>query len=380
MGTGIVLLILAALAGLGVFGLWVRYGGGEPFPERDTGQPILGEDQLEAMAELSSPPGNVAVAPSGRVFFTYHPVGGPEIHVAELTPGGPAPYPDRDFQAYRESGRYFRTPLSLRVDRRNRLWVLDPANHGWENPRLWAFDLDTRDVVHEHVFRAEVAGLGSHFNDFQVSPDGRWIFIADASILAQTPALVVYNTDSREAHRVLEGHESVTAEPYVPVVQGRSMQLFGLFSVRPGVDSIALDRTGEWLYFGAVTARHLYRLRTDHLTDPTRSASSPHENVHRYTTKTVTDGITSDREGNLYLSDPERSAIHRVDPHGNLRTLIRSERLRWPDGFSFGPNGWLYVTASALHDIMGRGSDAVGRHAPYHIFRLQTGARATPGH
>ena len=41
----------------------------------------------------------------------------------------------------------------------------------------------------------------------------------------------------------------------MPVVQGVRMELFGLFTVRPGVDSIALDDAGEWLYFAPVTSR-----------------------------------------------------------------------------------------------------------------------------
>lgn len=376
----IVLGVLAVLVGVLLLGVWWRYGGGEPFPDRDVGEPMLSADRLEVVAALDVPPGNVAVSPSGRVFFTYHPVAGPDVNVAELTDTGPVPYPNAAFQSPRESDRYFRSPLSVRIDRQGQLWVLDAAHHGWENPRLWAFDLDTGEVVHRHVFGSGVAGLGSHYNDFQVSPDGRWIFIADASVLAQTPALVVYDVREGRARRLLEGHESVAAEPYVPVVQGRRMLLFGLFAVRPGVDSIALSRDGQVLYFAAVTARHMYRVRTEVLTHPGRVPGPLGEWVETHAEKTMSDGITSDSAGNLYLSDLERSAIHRLGPEGDLRTLVRSERLRWPDGFSFGPDGWLYVTASSLHEIMGRGGGAVEQHAPYHIFRVKTDAHAHPGH
>lgn len=376
----IVLGVLAGLVVLLVLGIWWRYGGGKAFPDRDVGQPMLAEERLQTVAALDVPPGNVAVAPSGRVFFTYHPAAGPQVHVAELTDTGPVPYPNASFQSPRESGGYFRSPLSVRVDRQGRLWVLDAAHHGWENPRLWAFDLETGEVVHRHVFRSADAGLGSHYNDFQVSPDGRWIFIADASILAKTPAVVVYDVEDEEAHRRLEGHRSVTAEPYVPVVQGQKMLLFGLFAVRPGVDSIALSRDGRWLYFAPVTDRHMYRIRAEHLTHPEWVSGPVKETVQVHAEKTMSDGITIDDTGNLYLSDLEHSAIQRLGPKGDLRTLVRSERLRWPDGFSFGPDGWLYVTASSLHEIMGRGEAAVEQHAPYHIFRVKTDARPHPGH
>jgi len=35
-------------------------------------------------------------------------------------------------------------------------------------------------------------------------------------------------------------------------------------------------------------------------------------------------------------------------PDRTLRTLGKDPKLRWPDGLSFGPDGWLYVSCSAL--------------------------------
>jgi hypothetical protein len=63
-----------------------------------------------------------------------------------------------------------------------------------------------------------------------------------------------------------------------------------------------------------------------------------------------------------------------------LRTLVKDERLRWPDGFSFGPDGWLYVTCSALQHVLFVGRDQVRKHAPYQIFRFRPGPPGVPGH
>src|SRR6185369_16626082 len=106
------------------------------------------------------------------------------------------------------------------------------------------------------------ADYGSHLNDFQVSPDGKFIYIADASFFAKTPALVLYDVDRKSARRVLENDVSTRAEDFTPVVRGRRMIAFGLVAIRPGVDSITLDAKGDWLYFGAVTSRRMYRART----------------------------------------------------------------------------------------------------------------------
>jgi sugar lactone lactonase YvrE len=103
--------------------------------------------------------------------------------------------------------------------------------------------------------------------------------------------------------------------------------------------------------------------------------------VERFADITLSDGITTDDSGNIYITDMENSAIHRVDPGGNLQTLFKdSKRLRWPDGFSFGPDGDLYVTESALHVIMMKSKKQIKGGRPYHIYRFKPGPRATPGH
>ena len=46
------------------------------FPDRST-PPSLAPEAVSVVASLDHPPGNVAGAPNGDVFFTYHPVGYP---------------------------------------------------------------------------------------------------------------------------------------------------------------------------------------------------------------------------------------------------------------------------------------------------------------
>jgi sugar lactone lactonase YvrE len=371
----LVLLLVAALA----ITVRLRYGGGENFPDR-TDQTAFPASVLEKIADLDTPPGNIAVSAAGRVFISLHPEARPELKVTELVNGRAQPYPDMSFQTGAGNPRYFRSVLSLRIDRFNRLWTLDNAHHGIEPGRLLAFDLGNGRVVHEYVFPKAIAGPGSHLNDFQVAPDGRHIYIADASIFAKTPALIVYDVERQSARRLLAEHHSVTAERYIPVVQGRRMQVFGLFAIQPGVDSIALDSRGEWLYFAPVTNQHLYRARTRDLLDTRLAPETLALRVENFALKSMSDGITMDRDDNVYISDPEHSAILRLDPQRRLTTLIKDPQLRWPDGFGFGPSGWLYVTCSSLHQIIGLPPSSVREHAPYQVFRFRPGPEGTPGH
>ncbi|MGH8480868.1 MAG: L-dopachrome tautomerase-related protein [Nevskiaceae bacterium] len=359
--------------------LYVRYGGGGDFPDR-TGAPQLRAAVLEAVAQLPSPPGNIAVSSGGRVFVSLHPEARPKFKVVELVDGRMRPWPSEAFQGGGAEPRAFREVLSLRIDRQQRLWTLDTGMHGIHPGRLLAFDLKSGAVVHEYEFPRAVAGLGSHLNDFQVSPDGRFIYIAEASFFAKTPALVVYDVANKSARRLLERHPSVTAEHYTPVVQDRRMVALGLVAIRPGVDSIALDHRGEWLYFAPVTNLHMYRVRTADLRNEQLSAADLAGKVETFAEKTMSDGVTIDADGTLYLTDPEHSAIVLLRQDKSLQTLVKDNILRWPDGFSWGPDGWLYVTCSSLHQIIGRPPWTFDDHAPYQVYRFKPGGRGIPGH
>ncbi len=362
---GIVLLILLTLR--------LRYGGGGHFADRSTA-PLWPESVLQKVADLEMPPGNIAVNKKGRIFFTFHPEGRPEVKVAELIDGQAKPFPTLEFQ------QQISTPLSVRIDRSNRLWVLDLANHGVGTPRLFAIDIDTGKVLHQHDFSSEIAPLGSHMNDFQIDAQDRFIYIADASIMGLNPAIVVYDIKNQKSRRLLEKHPSVMAEDFSMTVGGREMVVLGVFTIKPNVDSIALDRRGEYLYYAAVNAGSMYRIKTAALLDEKLSAEQLASKVETYAEKTHSDGITIDNVDNIYLSDPEHNAVHVLDSNRDLKTLVKSHRLRWPDGFSYGPENYIYVTCSALHQVIFRSSAFVKSKAPYQIFRFKGLAKAEAGH
>lgn len=375
------LIALLLLLGVGlVVAVKLRYGGGADFPDRST-PALLEPAALEVVARLATPPGNIAVAADGRIFISLHPEAHPEVKVAELVNGAAIAFPDAAFQNDPAEPRRFRNVLGIRVDRQGRLWTLDNGNHGIDTPRLLAFDPASRAVVHEFAFPRAIAGLGSHLNDFQVSPDGKTVYIADASIFGKHPGLVIYDIATHTARRALDGHPSVTADDFTPTVQGRRMEIFGIFSIRPGVDSITLDTKGEWLYFAPVTSLNLYRVRTADLLDEKLPPADLAGRVEVYAPKTMSDGITIGADDALYLTDPEHSAIERIGPDHKLQTLVRDERLlRWPDGFSFGPDGWLYVSCSSLQEVIGRTPAHIRARGPYQVLRIKVENAGEPGH
>ena len=364
------LVLLALLA----FVLYVRYGRGEPYPDL-TEAPVLDPSALEVVVTSPEPIGNIAVYADGRVFYTIHPESRPSgPKLLEWVDGVPKPFPSEEAQAL------FETPLGVVVDRQNRLWTIDHGNHGTGQAKLMAFDVATGEVVHEHAFDSSVAELGSFLQDLQVDSSGEHVFIADVSFWRKNPALIVYEVASGEARRVLEGDESVSAQDWLIRNPTKDMKFFGgLVVLKPGVDGIAISRDDKWVYYGAMTHDTMYRIAVDALLDSTLREGAVAARVQGVGEKPLNDGLSTDSEGNLLITDVEHSAVLRMTPKGELTTLIKSDRIRWADALSYGPDGWLYLADSAIPDQMLRSKSHMKAKAPYYVFRFKPGIAGPPG-
>jgi len=366
----LIILLLAASASLRV-----RYGGGEAYPDLTT-PAMLGEDALELVLAYAEPIGNVAVNRDGRVFFTVHPESRPQGNkLLEWVAGAAVPYPNGTVQPH-----LLGTVLGLAIDRQDRLWTIDNGNHGFATARLLAFDLETGELVHDHKFAADIAPAGSFLQDLQISADGRTVVIADASFWRKSPAIIVYDTQTRSARRLLEADPSVSAENYLIRNRLKDMSfLGGLVSLRGGVDGIALDTDNEWLYFAAISHSTLFRVRVRDLLDQSLPARQLAGRIERVSEKPLSDGLSADLDGNIYVTDVEHGAIFIVGPSGELKTLLRSARIRWADALSFGPDGWLYLADSAIPDQVLQTQEYIEDHGPYSIYRFKPGHHGIPG-
>jgi sugar lactone lactonase YvrE len=289
--------------------------------------------------------------------------------------GKTMPFPNAEINAQPGPGQLekgFVSVQSVVVDAKDRLWVLDtgsplmaPTELG--GPKLVAIDLATNAVVKTIVFPRNVALATSYVNDVRFDltrGKGGIAYITDSADKGPN-GIVVVDLDSGKSWRKLHDHPSTKADPaFKPIVEGRTMQL-GM-----GADGIAISADGKTLFYCPLASRHLYSVSTDALSDPNATEAAVAKTVKDLGEKGASDGLESDAQGNVYLTEYEANAILRRKPDGTLETIASDPRALWPDTMSLASDGFLYVTANQLHrQARFRGKDV--RQKPYVLFRVK---------
>lgn len=366
IGTTILLFLL-------LLTIWMRlrYGGGSEYQNVST-EPRYNSSQLELVYAHEEPIGNIAASKDTstdtRVFFTIHPESRPEtVKLMELKNGVAIPYPSLEDQ------ELFKTVLGLYTDNQNRLWTIDHGNHGFGDVKVIAFDLSSDKVLHEYVFPGDVAKKLSFFNDLSISPDGKYLVVANVSFFGKKPSMAVYNIDTGESKNLLEGHSSMSHEGYVPVTPAKKMRfLGGMIDLLTGIDGIDFSRDGRYVYYAPMGHSQLFRIATDIVTDFSKTDTELRDAVESVSKKPLSDGIRTDLIGNVYITDIENQGIYVVPPSGAGYTLIKDDRIRWADGLSLSGDGEFYLADSAIPDQMLRSKKHIKAEAPYHIFKFRS--------
>ncbi len=325
---------------------------------------------LEIVAESDRLWTGVAVARDGRIFVNYPRwFEDPLFSVGVLDKAGKArPYPDAEWNRWEPSlppGQHFICVQTVHVDADGFLWILDPASPGFQGvvaggAKLVQVDPKTDRVVRTILFDETVAPTRSYLNDVRIDTKTRTAYLTDSG----EGALVVVDLESGTSRRLLADHPSTKSEGAVLTIGGKEWRTGRGAVPQIHADGLALDPSGESLYYQALSGRTLYRVPTAALRDAGLSAADLGTRVEKIGETGAADGILFGPDGKLYLSAVEEDAVKRFDPATRrVETVVRDPRIAWPDSFAFGPDGSLYLNICQLHRMPEPGG-------PWRIFRI----------
>lgn len=348
----------------------------------------------EVHARLNGGVGGITYLPDGRIVIGYHPFYSPSQKVGLLNEArnGTTPYPDADWQTCQRADGSQKDPntclnwvLGLHTDANGILWLLDSGQAEPRiTPKLVGWDTRANRLHRIIAIPAPASIPESQHNDFVVDLKNKVIVIADEAI-ATTPvgdkaALVVVDLVSGSSRRLLQGHDSVMPDMARPITVDEGLPGAKAIKVYVGVDGIALDHRGEWLYFAPLNKDKMFRVRMADLVDATLNARQLAAKVEVYADKPNNGGLSIDQAGNLYLTEVGGRAVGVIPPDTRkYRRLASDPAMVWPDGVTYGPDGYMYTGAAQLPLSAALNDGKAENKPPYLVYRFRPLAPGTVG-
>jgi len=316
----------------------------------------------------------VARQPSGRLWVNY-PRWSDIYRYAVITAEGntATPYPNEAFnnwQPGQDGQNKWVCVQSVYVDDGGGLWVLDPAAPMMKTiqgngAKLVKMNNTTNLPERSYSFMNVVPDT-AYVNDVRIDVNKNFAYLSES----KGGGIIVVNLSSGEMRRVLSTHYSVKSDPnYKYIIDGRELMKEGK-AAKINSDGIALTPDGNWIYYKPLTDDKLYRIQTQFLRDFGMSDSDLGTKVEDLGHFASTDGMIFDGSGNLYLGDPQNYRILKISPDHKMTTLIKDDRLIWPDSYSIADN-YLYISCSQIQKQPEYNDGVNKRTSAYTVYRMK---------
>lgn len=319
-------------------------------------------------------PIGVAVTKTGRTFVTFPRNKIYEYGVAEITGGQKKPYPDAEWNRYdsTKAETHFINAQAAWPDDEDNLWILDPSNPMdgatiSTGVKLLKINLTTNKV--ERIYRFEdLPREKIALNDVRIDNRRQLAYLSEP----KTASIIILDLKTGKSRMVLKEDKSTKAEPGFKLhIDGKDVidQTGKPFS--SNVNGIALTKDGKYFYFRAINQTKLYRILADDLANPALTDAQLSTKVETVGETGISHGMIADAKGNIFSSDSPNKAIRYVTADGKFETLVKDKRLIWPDTFSVGNDGYLYVTCSQINRTKkyNGGEDKV--EYPFRLYKIK---------
>ncbi|MFI3158243.1 MAG: L-dopachrome tautomerase-related protein [Methylococcaceae bacterium] len=341
------------------------------------------KSNFDIIANLDTGPGNVTVTDNGRIIMSMHQFYQPKYSVVEYKDKQLTPFPNKELADSDSISKLkLDSVLGIRSDANGIVWMLDNGMRSGVTPKLVGWDSRSNKLHQVIHLPTPIAPKDAFVNDFAVDTRHNHIFISDPAG-GTNAALIVVNLSSGTARRVLEGHNSVIPEDVDLIIDNVAVQVKDKSGklLRPhiGVNPITEDLNNEWVYFGPMHGLNLYRIKADDLVNENLDAKVLANRVERYSDKPISDGMTIDRDNNIYLGELAANAIGVISADKKYQRLAQCPRLSWVDSFSFGPNGQLFAVVNRLHQSATLNGGVSASKPPYYLLQIKALAPGLTG-
>jgi sugar lactone lactonase YvrE len=350
-----------------------KYGAGNDYP--NLGANLTTESfVLEKLIQLDYPPGNLAIANNGDVYFNYHPLAKAErfspVTVFKWSNGNVEPFPSIEAQ------KNFQGTFGMTIDKQNRIWFIEPASFDFKHTHVSAFDLDTKQRVEFFEFPE---GQAKFAEDIRVTADGKYVILPNPGLFSfTTSSVVVYSVSDHSFYSIKSDHPCMKPEDWIiQTPYGPDRLLWGLLNFAVGIDGIEISEDQKWLYIASMTNSRLCRVPMSVVLNPATTSEAFNQSIEDIGQKPLSDGITVDRDGRVILTDVERGSIMAFNPIiSQLSKLGGSKDIVWPDGIVVGGDGDVYFTDSSIPSyldplVRAPTKSKLLEHQPYFIYRLK---------
>lgn len=344
--------------------------------EPESGEEIEPFWEVERVAPMVVAPSALAVTPEGRIIVSLHPFAEPRLRVVELTEEGElAPFPSAEWNDPDQPHPFKLDSVSaVQSDAEGVVWMVDAGLRSGQMPKLVGWDT-AEGRLHRLIFLPEPVTVEASCLSTLVLDEAHGVaYIADPADGVDA-ALIVVDLRSGQARRVLEGEDVLTAEPTDLVLDEQLFPLSRLSRAGDlahlGTFPMALDTEAEWLYFGPMHGRKLYRVEAAELRNFDGGTGDLVERIEFFASMPVATALFWDSEGTLFLADPVASGVGTFDAEGNYRVLVADRRLLgWPADFALGEDGGILAVASQLHRLPVFHNGIDRRELPFWILKL----------